>query len=158
METDKIHNKFESCFQNWIAQQYQDLEELLHALASNPNYENLQLLVEKGLKHSEEYGDNRALLAKHDAPSLLCPSWCTSFENAFLWIGGCRPSLSIRLVYALFGSELNAAQLTTLFQVERKGNLADISSNQLNLINSLHCKIIKEEDKLSERMASLQAK
>ncbi|KAL3508776.1 hypothetical protein ACH5RR_028177 [Cinchona calisaya] len=156
METDKLHNKFESCFRDWIIQQHQDLEELLQALTSNPDTENLQLLAEKGLKHFEEYQDNRALLAQYDAPALLCPVWCTSFENAFLWIGGCRPSVSIRLIYSLCGSEINDAQVSTLFQVERKGNLAEISSDQLNLINSVHCKIIKEEERLSERMASLQ--
>ncbi|KAL3503107.1 hypothetical protein ACH5RR_037556 [Cinchona calisaya] len=156
METGKLHNKFECCFKDWITQQHEDLEELLQAMASNPDNDNLQVLAHKGLKHFEEYCDNQPRLAQHDAQSFLCPSWCTSFENAFLWIGGCRPSLSIRLVHSLCGSEFAVDQLTTTFQVKRKGNLADISSNQLNLINSLHCKTIKEEEKLSDKMASLQ--
>uniref|UniRef100_A0A5B7BYH6 Putative transcription factor HBP-1b(C38)-like isoform X1 n=1 Tax=Davidia involucrata TaxID=16924 RepID=A0A5B7BYH6_DAVIN len=150
------HGHFQCCYQNWIAQQHQDLEELLRALTSDPHDDNkLQLLTEKSIKHFQEYLDNRALLAQHDAPSFLSPSWCTTFENSFLWIGGCRPSLSIRLVYSLSGSELEA-NLTEFLQGERTGNLGEISAHQLNLINSLHCKTIREEDKLSTRMASLQ--
>ncbi|CAI9088821.1 OLC1v1023259C1 [Oldenlandia corymbosa var. corymbosa] len=166
MENCKLQQKFECCFQDWINQQNQDLEELLQALSLNKDDddENFQQLAAKGIKHFEDYTDKRALLAKHDAPSLLCPPWCTCFENAFLWIGGCRPSLSIRLVYSLCGAELNidtgtadhlsAASSSPL--IESQGNLADISSNQLHLINSLHLKTIKAEGKLSDRMASLQ--
>ncbi|KAK3015783.1 hypothetical protein RJ639_005438 [Escallonia herrerae] len=130
---------FISCFQNWIAQQRSDLEDLRHAITSNPNDERLHLLVEKIIKHFEEYHQNRAVLAQQDAPSFFSPSWCTSFESSFLWIGGCRPSVFVRLVYSLSGSELEA-QLWQFFRGERKGNLGEISPCQLNSINSLHRK------------------
>lgn len=156
METGKLHDKFERCFLDWITQQHQDLEELLHALAWNPDDENLRVIVAKDIKHFEEYNDNRALLAKHD---VLCPSWCSCFENAFLWIGGCRPSLSIRLVYCLCGSQLDTAQLMkSSSPAKSRGNLGEISSNQLNLINSLHMKTIEEEERVSDRISSIQAK
>ncbi|GFZ12395.1 hypothetical protein Acr_23g0007800 [Actinidia rufa] len=151
------HGRFKCCFHDWIAKQYQDLDELVDALASFPlDDERLQLLTKKSVEHFQGYLDDRALLSENNAPSFLSPSWCTTFENSFLWLGGCRPSLSIRLVYALCGSEMEA-HLHEYLLGERTGNLGEISAHQLNLINNLHSKTIREEDKLSAQMASLQA-
>ncbi|KAL2496486.1 delay of germination 1 [Forsythia ovata] len=150
------YEQFQCCFLNWINQQQEDLEELVQALETNPGNEKLQILTEKGIKHFEEYYEKRARMSEHDAPSFLSHSWCTSFENAFLWIGGCRPSLSIRLVYSVCGSEVDA-QLVEFLRGEIKGNLAEISALQLHSINSLHGNTVREEDKLSNTMASLQA-
>lgn len=154
---DTNHCRFQSCFRNWIAQQHQDLEELVSGLSTDsaPDNEKLELLVEKSIQHFEEYSERRALMVQHDAPSFLSPSWCSPFENALLWIGGCRPSLFFRLVYSVGGSELND-HLSGFLLPERKDNLADISGRQLQLINTLHCKTIREEDKMTSRMATLQ--
>lgn len=123
---DLNHSQFQSCFCNWIAQQYQDLEELICGLSTDSARDNekLKLLVEKSINHFEEYSDRRALMVQHDAPSFLSPSWCSPFENALLWIGGCRPSLCVRLVYSVGGSELNDHLLGFLLP-ERKDNLAE---------------------------------
>lgn len=154
---DTNHCQFQSCFRNWIAQQHQDLEELLCGLSTDSATDNekLKLLVEKSIQHFEEYSEKRALMVQQDAPSFLSPFWCSPFENALLWIGGCRPSLCIRLVYSVGGSELND-HLSGFLLPEKKDNLAEISGRQLQLIDTLHCKTIREEDKMSSRMASLQ--
>ncbi|KAK4398306.1 protein DELAY OF GERMINATION 1 [Sesamum angolense] len=138
---DLNHDHFQCCFKNWMLQQHQDLEELVNALSPNSEVADheLKLLVEKGIKHFEEYRRRRALMAQHYAPSFFYPTWCTSFETAFLWIGGCRPSLVFRLVYSVCGTELSG-QLSEILRGERKGNLADISAHQLEMINTLHCK------------------
>ncbi|KAL0443609.1 UNVERIFIED_CONTAM: protein DELAY OF GERMINATION 1 [Sesamum latifolium] len=155
---DLNHDHFQCCFQNWILQQQQDLEELVNALSPNSKVDDdeLNLLVEKSIKHFEEYHGRRALMAQHYAPSFFYPTWCTSFETAFFWIGGCRPSLAFRLVYSVCGTELSG-QLSEILLGERKGNLADISAHQLEMINTLHCRTVREEDMMSTRMASLQA-
>ncbi|KAJ4981520.1 hypothetical protein NE237_032357 [Protea cynaroides] len=151
-EEDRCH----SCFKSWVIQQELDLQELLQALSQHSNEEDkLRMVVDKSIQHFQKYNEKRTMLAKHDAPSFFSPSWCTSFENSFLWIAGCRPSLSIRLLYALCGSELQA-QLGEFLEGIRRGNLAELSARQLSLVNDLHCKTIREEDKLSSKMASLQ--
>ncbi|KAK4439114.1 protein DOG1-like 1 [Sesamum alatum] len=139
---DFNHDHFRCCFENWVLQQHQDLEELVKARSPNSktaDHDELKLLVEKGIKHFEEYHERRALLAQHHAPSFFHPTWCNSFETAFLWLGGCRPSLGIRLVYSVCGAELSG-QLSEILRGERKGDLADISARQLEMINTLHCK------------------
>lgn len=148
---------FQSCFDNWMAQQYEDLEELLtqHSNESEPDNEKLKLLTEKCIKHFEEYAEKRALMVQQDPPRFISPAWCSPFENAFLWIGGCRPSLSIRLIYSVCGTDLND-HLDEFFLTERKDNLAQISAHQLQMINTLHCKTVTEEERMSSRMATLQ--
>ncbi|KAJ9551470.1 hypothetical protein OSB04_015515 [Centaurea solstitialis] len=143
------HQQFQSCYHNWLAQQQLDLDELLQALTHYPaDSDYLKLITNKTISHFESYNDARAQLAKHDGPSFLAPTWGSTFENSFLWIGGCRPSLIIRLVYALCGSQLNA-HFAEFLEGIRRGNLGEISSSQLRRINELHVKTMKNEDKLS---------
>ncbi|KAL0406728.1 UNVERIFIED_CONTAM: protein DOG1-like 3 [Sesamum latifolium] len=142
----------------WIAQQHQDLKELLDELSTNSESdgEKLKLLRDKSIKRFEEYYERRALMAQQHAPSLLSPAWWAPFENAFFWIGGSRPSLYVRIIYLVCGSEVDGSQLAELFQSKRKGGLVEISAEQIDMIDTLHCKTIKEEQKMSSRMASLQ--
>ncbi|XP_019192931.1 PREDICTED: protein DOG1-like 1 [Ipomoea nil] len=150
------HRRLRCVFQDWIAQQREDMEELSRAVESNLGDDELFGVVDRSVKHFEEYQQHRALLAQQNGgPPFLSPSWCTTFENAFMWIGGCRPSLSIRLVYSLCGADLDS-HLQGYLQGERKGSLGDISATQLNQINALQSKTVREEDKLSSRIATLQ--
>ncbi|XP_076946752.1 protein DOG1-like 1 [Bidens hawaiensis] len=150
--------QFRSCYQNWMTQQKLDLDELHQGLNNFPNdVEYLRLITNKALNHFENYRTARAQLAKHDGPSFLAPTWGSTFENSSLWIGGCRPSLIIRLVYVLCGSQLNAHLAEFLDGVTR-GNLGEITSSQLKSIDALHAKTIKEEDKLTSIFASVQEK
>ncbi|KAL7583936.1 hypothetical protein Lser_V15G45430 [Lactuca serriola] len=152
------HQQFQCCYKNWVAQQQLDLDELLQTLTNYPtDVDYLQLITKKIVSHFENYNNSRAELAKHDGPSFLAPSWGSTFENSFLWIGGCRPALMIRLVYALCGSHLNT-HLEEFLEGVRHGNIGEISSLQLKRIDELHAKTIKEEDKLSSYMATLQEK
>ncbi|PWA94230.1 transcription factor TGA like domain-containing protein [Artemisia annua] len=145
------HQQSQYCYQNWAAQQRLDLDELLQAHTNYPtDTEYLQLITKKVITHFENYNTARAHLAKHDGPSFLVPTWGSTFENSYLWIGGCRPSLIIRLVYALCGSHLNA-NLAEFLEGVRHGNLGEISSSQLKSIDDLQAKTIKDEDKLTSR-------
>lgn len=150
------HQQFQSCYHHWLAQQRLDLDELLQALTHYPtDLDYLKLITNKIINHFENYNNARAQLAKHDSPSFLAPTWGSTFENSFLWIGGCRPSLIVRLVYALCGSHVNA-HFEEFLEGIRHGNLGEISSSQLKSIDDLQAKTVKEEDKLSSRVASLQ--
>ncbi|KAI3804851.1 hypothetical protein L1987_26699 [Smallanthus sonchifolius] len=150
------HQQFQSCYNNWMTQQKLDLDELLQGLTNFPtDLDYLQLITKNTINHYENYLTARAQLAKHDGPSFLAPTWGTTFENSSLWIGGCRPTLIIRLVYVLCGSQQNA-HLAEFLDGVRRGNLGGISSSQLKSIDALHAKTIKEEDKLTSILASLQ--
>ncbi|XP_042487097.1 protein DOG1-like 1 [Macadamia integrifolia] len=155
MEVTEEEDRCRRCFNSWVMQQEVDLQELQTLTQYHKDEEKLRMMVEKNIQHFHDYNQKRTILAQDHATSFFCPSWCTPFENSFLWIAGCRPTLSIRLVYALCGSELES-QLGDFFRGVRRGNLAELSARQLSLVNDLHCNTIREEDKLSSKMASLQ--
>ncbi|MCL7027108.1 hypothetical protein MKW94_000387 [Papaver nudicaule] len=147
---------FHRCFENWINQQEKDLNELDQvAKEDRRNEEKLKNIAEKNIKHFQEYHEKRTLLVKEDPSSSFSPSWTTPFENSFLWIAGCRPTLAIQLVYTLCGAELEA-NLEEFLQGIRRGNLGELSCVQLGLVNELHCKTVKEEEKISNRLEALQ--
>ncbi|OVA07258.1 Transcription factor TGA like domain [Macleaya cordata] len=156
--------RFRECYQNWMTQQQGDLEELLQVFNQHHHHhhhvprddeEKLRLVVEKVIKHFQEYHETRTRLSKDDATSFFSPTWCNSIENSCLWLGGCRPSLSIRLVYSLCGSELES-QLNEYLEGVRKGNMGELSATQLGLVSQLQCRTVSDEEKLSKKMASLQ--
>ncbi|KAI3961072.1 hypothetical protein MKW92_028916 [Papaver armeniacum] len=148
--------RFCICYQNWMVQQQEDLEEFLEVYHENLNDEQkLCFIVDKTIKHFEEYTDKRSQLAVDDASSFFSPTWLTSVQNCYLWLGGCRPSLAIRLVYSLCGSELEA-HLTEFLEGVRTGNLGELSADQLGLVIDLQCRTIKVEEMFSSKMASLQ--
>ncbi|XP_026410591.1 protein DOG1-like 2 [Papaver somniferum] len=147
---------FHRCFENWINQQEKDLNELNQvAKEDRRNDEKLQTIAEKNIKQFQEYHERRILLVKEDPASSFSPTWTTPFENSFLWIAGCRPTLAIQLVYTLCGTELEA-HLEEFLQGIRRGNLGELSSIQLGLVNELHCKTVKEEEMISNRLEVLQ--
>ncbi|XP_073007523.1 protein DOG1-like 3 [Typha latifolia] len=156
------YSKFRSTHDNWIQVQEADLTNLLQAKNSPllPDQE-LRALVNKAMKHYEDYSSVRRDLAKEDPTTLFSPPWCASFENSFLYIGGCRPSLFIRLLYSLSGDSFEshlddflAGRLDARTQ-GLNGTMA-LSAGQLRQVNKLHCRVLKEEGKLSARLATLQ--
>ncbi|KAK4440061.1 protein DELAY OF GERMINATION 1 [Sesamum alatum] len=149
-----------SCFREWMSLQEQDLSELLQSLHLNnadgdDHTAELSQLVEKNIRHFQEYAGQRASLAREDVCPYFSPNWCTSLEGSMLWAGGCRPSIFIRLVYALSGKEISS-RLDEYLRGNRNGGLGELSPSQINSINSLQLKTIQEEEKLTSKLASMQ--
>ncbi|CAN1230041.1 Protein DOG1-like 3 [Linum grandiflorum] len=113
-------------------------------------------LAQKAVDHFQDYADRRAELARNDDVSpFFAPSWNSPLENSLLWLAGCRPSMFIRLLYALCGSQLEQS-LISAEAAGDAGNLGDLSWRQINMVNELHMKTVREEEKLTSRLASLQ--
>ncbi|KAL6542778.1 2-deoxyglucose-6-phosphatase [Orobanche hederae] len=97
----------------------------------------------------------RTLMAQIDVSPYFAPTWCTSLERSVLWIGGCRPSSYVRLIYALCSLEIES-HLPEFLRGVRIGNLGELSGSQISMVDELQRRTIREEKKLSERLASLQ--
>ncbi|KAL2244767.1 protein DELAY OF GERMINATION 1-like [Sesamum indicum] len=148
------------CFNEWMNLQEQDLSELLQSLSLNDadgddHTADLRELVDKNIRHFQEYASQRARLARNHVSPFFSPTWCTSLEGSMLWAGGCRPSIFVRLVYVLSGKEL-ASHLDEYLHGGRSGGLGELSASQINSINSLQLRTIQQEDKLSANLASIQ--
>ncbi|XP_073150282.1 protein DOG1-like 3 [Henckelia pumila] len=152
--------KKEACFyQEWMTLQEQELSELNQVIALNANgcatSAELSKLIEKIMNNFQDYIQKRSLMARAYVSPYFAPTWCTSLERSVLWIGGCRPSSYIRLIYALCGLEIES-QFAEFLRGARIGNLGDLSARQISMVDHLQGNTISEERKLSTRLAGLQ--
>ncbi|CAN8325192.1 unnamed protein product [Cochlearia groenlandica] len=154
------------CYYEWMSLQSQHIIDLKEALKSQQrskqNDLKLKELVGQIVNDFQRYAKQRSELSHQSCTSYFAPSWNTSLENSLLWMGGCRPSSFIRVVYALCGSQAE----THLSQYlgydghddgdKNDGFMSDLNSTQLAKINELHIKVIEREDKISKKAANLQ--
>ena len=159
---------FQTFFERWLSEQNQHLHHLI--LASQHNQSNsknnnnaededdpvlLGVLVERVVKHYETYYEVKSRWAEQDVLAMLSPTWTSSLEDAFLWIGDWRPSMEFHLLYSKSGLQLEAA-LAELMRGLRSGDLGNLSPSQLTNVDQLQRRTIEEEKHITEKMAKLQ--
>ncbi|XP_004288481.1 PREDICTED: TGACG-sequence-specific DNA-binding protein TGA-2.1-like [Fragaria vesca subsp. vesca] len=154
---------FQAFFKCWIAEQNQHLDDLVVASKAadyNGDHDQVLLssLVERVLKHYEQYYNAKFQWAKQEVLSMLSPPWRSSLEDAFLWIGGWRPSMAFHLLYSKSGlhPEDCSAELMRGLRFSNTGDLGDLSQWQLTMVDELQRRTIQEEKHISEKMAKLQ--
>lgn len=152
-------NNEENLYQSWMYNQNQELNELENAATlareNQKNDTELNQLLARMVNNFQGYVNGRSRLARVDVSPYFAPTWCTPLENSVLWIGGCRPSSFIRLIYALCGMEIES-HLSEFLQGIKISDFGQLSGKQIMLIDKLHRKSIVEERKLSSKLASLQ--
>ncbi|CAN6681556.1 unnamed protein product [Malus baccata var. baccata] len=170
VERESFHRFFEC----WLAEQNQHLHDLITAAknnttsaATNPtttaaintSSRTLGTLVERVVKHYEHYYEVKSRWVKQDVLGMLSPSWLSSLEDAFLWIGGWRPSMAFHLFHSKSGLQLEvrvAEFIRGFCSSSSKGDLADLSSHQLTQVDQMQQRTVKEERDISEKMAKRQ--
>ncbi|XP_022894898.1 protein DOG1-like 3 [Olea europaea var. sylvestris] len=160
---------FHKFFECWLVEQSQYLEELVSASKERDQLENngrtitkeefdksvLLPLIHRVVQHYEHYYKAKERWAKHNVLAMFNPSWTTSLEDAFLWIGGWRPSMAFHLLYSKSGQQFEA-QISELIRGVSTGDLGDISPSQLSQADELQRKTIREEREISEKQAKHQ--
>ncbi|XP_076924478.1 protein DOG1-like 3 [Bidens hawaiensis] len=146
---------FNTFFQNWISEQNTYLQQLVTAANNHKQIhnqtENGKQLVQKVVQHYEQYYQEKSVWETRDAISMLTPAWRSSLEDAFLWIGGWRPTLAIHLLYSKSGLQLKA-KLGDLIRGISTGDLGDLAPKQMERIDELHKKTVHEERVLTEKL------
>ncbi|KAL2498555.1 transcription factor-related [Abeliophyllum distichum] len=169
-ETHHECESFDRFFECWLVEQNQYLEELVSAskeIEQRRGDENGRLTIQEGLderflrpservvKHYEHYYRAKSTWAKYHILSMFSPSWRSSLEDAFLWIGRWRPSMTFHLLYSKSGLQLEA-RLAELIRGLSTGDLGDLSPCQLQLVNELQKNTIMKEKDSTEKYAKLQ--
>jgi hypothetical protein len=147
-------------YRRWIAGQEAGLAELeaasANAAAGRATDAELRAVVARCMLGYQDYVAGRRAASPGDGTAFVAAPWCTAFERSVLWLGGCRPSLSIRLFYNLSGEGLEAQAEEF---VNGRGPLPrgrmGITPGQLVLVNDLHCRTLHQEHALSGRLATL---
>ncbi|XP_031504484.1 protein DOG1-like 3 [Nymphaea colorata] len=147
---------FRECFLARMDQHRSDLEDLVRVRSHQSDDEQaIRRAITSAMQHYLDYNRTRASVARRDAPAICSPVCSSSFNNSYLWLGGCRPSLIIRLVYVMAGQAVEAQLWNLLGNVEIR-DLAGLSAHQLQRLSDLQSAVIKLEDGLSKGMATLQ--
>lgn len=153
----------ERCCNEWMGLQTKHIEDLKEALMCQQNNDHkLEDLVGKIVNDFQTYARKRSELSHRCCANYFAPSWNSPIENSMLWMGGCRPSSFIRLIYALCGSQAetllsqNLLHIDENFDVNHGGFMSDLTATQLEKINELHMKVIKKEDKITKTSANFQ--
>ncbi|KAI5000501.1 hypothetical protein ZWY2020_005090 [Hordeum vulgare] len=159
-------SRYVAFHQQWIAGQKAGLGELAeaagNAAAGRATDAELRAVVERCMRGYHEYAASRRAMARENGAAFVAPPWCTAFENSVLWLGGCRPSLAIRLLYSISGEGLEEDIEEFVSGRGRGRGLAEemgligITATQLQQINDLHRWTLRDEGYLTERLASLQ--
>ncbi|KFK28541.1 hypothetical protein AALP_AA7G010100 [Arabis alpina] len=151
------------CYYEWMSLQAKHIANLKEALVSQRSNENdhkLEELVRVIINDFQKYAEKRLKLSHRSCSSYFAPSWNSSLENSLLWMGGCRPSSFIRVIYALCGSQVETQIFQYLHKIDGNkkddGLMSELTATQLAKINELHMKVIKKEDKISKKSANMQ--
>lgn len=107
--------------------------------------------------HYEEFYKVKTSCAQGNIFPVLSPPWNSPLEDAFVWIGGWRPSSAFQLLYSVAGLQLES-RLDGLLRGATTGDLSYLSSEQLIRIDALHRKTIQEERAITEEIAKQQDK
>ncbi|KAK8960464.1 hypothetical protein KSP40_PGU001048 [Platanthera guangdongensis] len=160
------HDNFEKFFDSWLADQDRDLQSLTAAAALPPprtadeeaaQNNSLRRLLNVVLSRYEHYYRAKEASALHDVRPMFNPSWTSTTENLFLWVGGWRPTMAIHLLYSKCGIQLESS-INELALGGHTGNLADLDAAQLHHIDMLHRMVVRAEKEISEEVASAQEK
>ncbi|KAF7834114.1 protein DOG1-like 4 [Senna tora] len=158
---------FHKFFDCWLAEQNKHLDDLFAAESSSSSKQNsnnnnnniedqdLKPLIDRVISHYEHYYEAKSMWAKQDVLAILSPSWMSSLEEAFLWIGGWRPTMAFHLLYSKSGLQFEA-RLRELMEGFRVCDLGDLSASQLTQLDRLQRKTIREEREITEMMARQQ--
>ncbi|CAN1301297.1 Protein DOG1-like 3 [Linum perenne] len=151
-------SSFKDFFERWLVEQEQLLQVLTSASAAENQPDFLQLLVDRVMEHYQKYYRAKSDWASQDVLSMLSPSWTSSLEDAFLWIGGWRPSMAYHLLCSKSGLQFTDSSQTIqgLIQCLTSTDLAGLSTVQFRRMDELQRWTIKEEKILTEKMAKVQ--
>ncbi|PWA78340.1 DOG1 domain-containing protein [Artemisia annua] len=158
---ERTHSQiFHQFFDHWLIELGTNLEQLVsaanHNKDNNHDDSNLRHLIDKSVKHYEEFYKAKSDSAKGDVKAMFRPPWLTSLEDAFLWIAGWRPTTAIHLLYSKSGLQLEARLDESVPVLLRTGDLGDLSLHQINRVDELQRKTIRAERAITEKMAKLQ--
>lgn len=140
--TNGAEDNFHRFFEHWLVEQNNHLEDLVSTTKNidddrrrhlNGGDVILRQKIARVVDHYDQYYRAKSRWAKHDALLMFAPTWRSSLEDAFLWIGGWRPTMAFHLLYSKSGLQFQD-RLADLIQGLSTGDLADLSAAQLNQV------------------------
>ncbi|KAL7159926.1 hypothetical protein ABFS83_01G060700 [Erythranthe nasuta] len=153
------HVSFHMFFDFWMLEQNYQLQELVSATKEwGGNSVLVRDVVEQVVHHYEHYYKTKSMWAKQDILSMFSPTWTSSLEKAFIWVGGWRPTTAFHLLYSKCSLQLEAAfeDYHHLPSGLNTGDLGDLSHSQMVRVDELHKSTLRKEKMITEKLAKKQ--
>ncbi|KAL0359166.1 UNVERIFIED_CONTAM: protein ZW2 [Sesamum angustifolium] len=140
LQTNDSAQTFEAFVDQWFIDKEHHLRDLLGLIARNScdnEVDEVQCkdLIDRVTRHYGRYFESKARMIADNVFLVLMPTWFSSFERAYLWMGGFRPGLAFRLVI---------------------NNVLDLSEEQSWRMNRLMTEIKEEEKDITDEFDKVQ--
>lgn len=136
VETRPISQAFEAFFDRWMIRQEHHLQQLILAVEGGAASEQrCNDLLNQVITHYALYFEAKAKIVQENVFLVLTPTWFSSFERAYLWIGGFKPGLAFRLV---------------------ANSVLDLTDDQSRRIDGLTAEIRREETEVMDEFNRVQ--
>ncbi|KAK4403400.1 protein ZW2 [Sesamum angolense] len=140
LQTNDSAQTFEAFVDQWFIDKEHHLRDLLGLIARNSRdneVDEVQCkdLIDRVIRHYGRYFEAKARMIADNVFLVLMPTWFSSFERAYLWMGGFRPGLAFRLVI---------------------NNVLDLSEEQSWRMNRLMTEIKEEEKEITDEFDKVQ--
>ncbi|KAJ4837682.1 hypothetical protein Tsubulata_013490 [Turnera subulata] len=92
--------EFKAFLDGWLARQEHYLDELLTAIQNCHEScdDDRNDLISRVLNHYQEYWEEKSRVSQSNIFLVCFPPWFSCFEHTFLWIGGFKPGLALRVL------------------------------------------------------------
>lgn len=135
VETNPISQAFEAFFERWMIRQEHHLQQLILAIEGGAAEQRCNDLVNQIIAHYASYFEAKAKIVQENVFLVLTPTWFSSFERAYLWIGGFKPGLAFRLL---------------------ANSVLDLTDDQSRRIDGLTAEIRREEKEVMDEFNRVQ--
>lgn len=139
VETNTTSRAFEAFFERWMIRQEHHLQQLICTIEGGDGgggeEQRCKDLVNQIITHYALYFEAKAKIVQENVFLVLTPTWFSSFERAYLWIGGFKPGLAFRLV---------------------ANSVLDLTDDQSRGIDGLTAEIRREEKEVMDEFNRVQ--
>lgn len=147
----------EAEYAEWIKGQQEAVQELGVALQLGGEAQVEEIVERASQRYQRYFRASRSSFRR--SFSLNSSPLISPLEQAFMWFGGMRPSLSFQLIYGLAGHQIQAELEELPEEVgddSGPASFASISALQLGQLSELQTLTMEEEDTVERRMAQVQ--
>ncbi|KAL3357380.1 hypothetical protein AABB24_017870 [Solanum stoloniferum] len=120
---------FDTEYIRWLEEYNEHINELRTAVNSHSRDPELRRIVDNVTAHYHEVFRMKGNAAKADVVHVLSGMWKTPAERCSMWIGGCRPSLLIKLL-AIQLEPLTEQQLIGIYNLQQSSHQAEDALSQ----------------------------
>ncbi|XP_027350665.1 protein DOG1-like 4 [Abrus precatorius] len=128
--TDANVASFEAFLQGWMVRQRDHLNELISAQQHLEEHQDAEIrqLINRVLCHYGQYYEEKSRIAHQNILLVFSPTWFSSLERTFFWVGGFKPGMAFEVVNTAL-EDLSEEQRQRLRQLNNETKVKERALN-----------------------------